>query len=92
MTYSIGRSIVPARVRAALDYLSYCESVTHTCDVTVPARSLSALETSVAQAALRVLSSYFNGEMDYGDRPPTLPDDDCDDGPPSPVPEPTPTA
>lgn len=61
---------MPARVRAALDYLEHCRWVTDQCDVTMPARTLSPLEKSVSDAALRVLSSYFLGEMDYGDAPP----------------------
>ncbi len=92
MAFFAAPSNVPARVRAALDYLNYCESVTHTCDVTVPARSLTTLETSVSQAALRVLSSYFNGEMDYGDKPPKPPDEDRDEEPGTPVVEPSPVA
>lgn len=92
MSHSTTKSHVPARVRAALDYLRYCEGVTHTCDVTVPARSLSPQETSVSHAALRVLASYFNGEMDFGDTPPKPRRDDDDDGEPgAPVPEPMPT-
>jgi hypothetical protein len=60
----------PSRVQTALDYLDYCESVTHQCDVSAPARALTQTEQKVREAALRVLQSYFLGEMDFGDLPP----------------------
>lgn len=64
---------VPPRVSAALAYLSYCESVTCQQDPMLPARGLSSQEERVRASSLRVLLRYFEGEMDYGDAPPSPP-------------------
>jgi len=61
---------IPARVQAAIDYLEHCRWLSEQCDTSIPARTLTTLEQSVADAALRLLSSYFLGEMDFGDMPP----------------------
>ena len=71
--------VVPARVQAALDYLEHCRWLTEQDDAAIPARSLSPKEERVMNAALQVLSTYFLGEMDFGDAPPRRDADRGDD-------------
>lgn len=73
------RTMLPGRVQAALEYLDYCHWALHTCDISTPARGLSAAEVGVQKAALEVLRSYFQCEMDFGDAPPTPPRHDGDE-------------
>ncbi|MDX2118669.1 MAG: hypothetical protein SFY96_10850 [Planctomycetota bacterium] len=79
---------LPPRVQAALNYLYYCSHHTSQSETSIPARSLTTQETSVHRSALRVLSLYFDGEMDFGDAPPTrgTRDEDDDSGATSPAP------
>lgn len=73
MNDKMKRMSLPARVQAALEYLDYCHWAQHSCDSSVPARGLSVAETCVQTAALDVLRTYFQGEMDFGDAPPVRP-------------------
>lgn len=59
--------IMPARVRAAYDYLSYTLSVEHGCGEVTFARSLDRQERATKGAALRCLNLYLLGEQDYAD-------------------------
>jgi hypothetical protein len=59
--------IMPVRVRAAYDYLSYTLSVEHGCGEVTFARSLERQERAVKSAALRCLGHYLTGEQDFAD-------------------------
>jgi hypothetical protein len=85
-----GSPPLPPRVLAALKFLDHCYSLQHQCDASSPAIGLTAQEQSVRRSALRVLSLYFEGEMDFGDVPPTAPKPGPDD-PTGPAPVPVPT-
>lgn len=92
---------VPCRVRAAQDYLHFAQSLRamhlHSQGPTLPGDSpkeielvsLTSKEQATYDAALEVLIRYFNGEMDYGDSPPTISGGGPDnDEPKNPVPVP----
>lgn len=76
---------MPGRVRAALEYLQYCLTATHPYDCTTERTQLGQPESAVRHAALDVLRLYFSGEMDYGDAPPTRPQDPPEPTAPIPV-------
>ena len=59
--------IMPARVRAAYEYLGYSLSVEHGCGEVTFARSLDRQERATKGAALRCLNLYLLGEQDYAD-------------------------
>lgn len=59
--------IMPARVRAAYEYLGYVMSVEHGCGEVTFARPLERQERAVKSAALRCLGHYLTGEQDYAD-------------------------
>jgi hypothetical protein len=76
---------VPARVEAAQHFLHYALSVRVNSADYLPGDAprttveLSRKEQATYEAALSVLQSYFLGEMDFGDVPPSTrggPDDD----------------
>jgi hypothetical protein len=71
---------VPARVRAALQYIYHCHEITNPSEVGVPGRSLVAPEQVVYDRALDVLRLYFACEMDYGDAPPRRSEERGEDG------------
>lgn len=60
-------STLPPKVRAAFDFLHHTRMVTEQVDASIPMRSLSAMERSVEQAALRVLQQYLLGEMEFSE-------------------------
>lgn len=60
---------LPPRVRAAIEFLHFLHWVRKPNDANQPGRALSPVERAVEQQALQVLSQYFTGEMDFGDRP-----------------------
>ena len=74
---------LPPRVQAALAYLAHCESLTYQGDTSVPARALGEDGERVRRSALRVLSLYFECEMDFGDVPPTSGTRDDEEEPPA---------
>ena len=59
--------IMPARVRAAYEYLGYTLSVEHGCGESRFARELDRPEAAVKRAALSCLVQYFTGEQDWAD-------------------------
>ena len=59
--------IMPARVRAACEYLGYTLSVEHGCGESCFARTLERQERAVKGAALRCLGLYLTGEQDFAD-------------------------
>ena len=59
--------IMPARVRAAYEYLGYVMSVEHGCGEATFARPLERQERAIKSAALRCLGLYLTGEQDYAD-------------------------
>ena len=59
--------IMPARVRAACEYLGYTLSVEHGCGESRFARELDRQEGAVKSAALSCLGQYFTGEQDWAD-------------------------
>ena len=59
--------IMPARVRAAYEYLGYALSVEHGCGSSRFARDLDRPEAAVKRAALSCLVQYFTGEQDWAD-------------------------
>ena len=67
-------SRMPARVEAAmrvLDMMNNIENPAQNLSGATPAgRELSAAEASTRAAALRLVQSYLNCEMDFGDAPP----------------------
>jgi hypothetical protein len=60
---------MPQRVRAALNYVDHCKSITNPEDEH-KGRELDPMEARVYRLALEVLARYFSGEMDFGDHPP----------------------
>jgi hypothetical protein len=60
---------LPARVKAAFDFLDHVRVLTTQFDTSIPARELSPLEKSVHAAALRALQQYLLGEMDFTETP-----------------------
>lgn len=69
---------VPARVRAAQEFISACHGVTDPivlpCIQSAPGRDLDPRERSTYDAALSTLRLYFLGEMDYTGEVPADPD------------------
>ena len=59
--------IMPARVRAAYEYLGYAISIEHGCGEVTFARPLERQERAVKSAALRCLGLYLTGEQDFAD-------------------------
>ena len=89
-TKSTSQPAIPARVQAAIDFLEHCRWLTEQDSEFTPPRKLTPLEQSVADAALRVLGSYFHGEMDFGDTPPRVDRRPDESGGDAPAPVPTP--
>jgi hypothetical protein len=58
---------MPARVRAAYEYLGYVMSVEHGCGEATFARPLERQERAIKSAALRCLGLYLTGEQDFAD-------------------------
>lgn len=73
-------SPLPQRVEAALQYLRYCDCRQTRCDSTLAEPTLTPLEASVQQSALRVLQAYFLGEMNYADAPAPRREDEGPEG------------
>ncbi len=65
---------LPPRVQAALDTLEHLRYVQASCDFGV--KQLTAAESALQASAMRVLHLYLQGEMDYGDAPPSRPPED----------------
>ncbi len=59
--------IMPARVRAAFEYLNYSLSVEHGCGEKAFCRDLDGVELATKGAALQCLQLYLCGENDYAD-------------------------
>ena len=59
--------VLPARVRAAYEYLGYAVSVEHGCGEARFARDLDRAEQRTKQHALNLLNLYLSGEQDYAD-------------------------
>lgn len=62
---------IPARVRAAQEFIDSCHRVTDPtdflCITNAPRRELNPRERATYDAALAALRLYFLGEMDYAD-------------------------
>ncbi len=89
---SPGTSNAPPRVQAAQDFLYFCKDVEDPGpglggEVPQAGREMSKQEQATKAAALQVLMQYFNGEMDFGDAPPSRGDNDP---PMNPTPKPEP--
>lgn len=59
--------VLPARVRAAMEYLGYSMSIQHGCGEPRLARDLDRAESRTKHNALACLDQYFTGEQDYAD-------------------------
>lgn len=59
--------VLPARVRAAYEYLGYAVSIEHGCGESRFARDLDAAERRTKHLALQCLNLYLAGEQDYAD-------------------------
>lgn len=59
--------VMPAKVRAGLEYLSYCVSVDHGCGDHRLARDLDKAETRCKVAVLGMLQQWFMGETELAD-------------------------
>lgn len=67
-SYQIGpQRIMPAKVRAGLEFLSYCLSVEQGCGRVHMARDLDAGEARTKRAVLSCFDQYFLGETDLAD-------------------------
>ncbi len=70
---------VPPRVEAAQNFLHYANGIRNPCNNVMPTTGdtpsaggeLNPREMAAYNAALNVLTQYFNGEMDFGDVSPT---------------------
>lgn len=70
---------LPQRVHASLTYLHYCRCILEQTDASIPGGELTAAESRVKNAALRVLQQYFDGEMDFAEASPRSPRPPADD-------------
>ena len=59
--------VLPARVRAGMDYLSYAMSIEHGCGEQVLARELDADERRTKRNVLRMMDQWFLGESELAD-------------------------
>lgn len=78
---------IPGRVQAAMNFLHFAEMRRNPPPSfdgmrSSEPRELSPMEERVYSNALKVLSDYFTGEMDYGDTAPVRPEPRDGDGPP----------
>lgn len=81
---------IPARVAAAMSFVQWAgakesgltNSPVLSGDTPRAGGDLDTEERATKKAALRVLSNYFNGEMDFTDSPAVQPERKRDDPPP----------
>ena len=59
--------VMPARVRAGMDYLSYTMSIEHGCGEAPLARGLDPDELRTKRNVLRMLDQWFLGEQELAD-------------------------
>jgi len=64
---------IPARIRAAMEFLTYCNHLVTPCDAEIKGRPLTKREQAAYDAATEAVRLYLTGELDFGDTPVTVP-------------------
>ncbi|MGH7131142.1 MAG: hypothetical protein ACREJO_04265 [Phycisphaerales bacterium] len=64
---------IPARIRAAMEFLTYCNHLVAPCDAEIKGRSLTKREQAAYDAATEAVRLYLTGELDFGDTSVTVP-------------------
>ena len=62
---------LPRRVRAAMDFMEFCKSITEPCcgEPQPPRRQLTAKEKAAYDAAVETIRAYVVGELELADEP-----------------------